>query len=239
MRLTKIVDNMIPLLLLSRMAVSQYLSNKHDGHTCQECDAIKLCTLHQFLQKENMKTSLFPSLSTKMCLALVVASFGGAAYAQAPAAPAANPAPTGMAPIVKAEPAVVPAAPAPVAAPASAAKTSGDHQLAGKAAYYSNRFNGRKTASGQRFNNAAMTTAHNTLPFGTRVKVTNTKNNKSVVVRVNDRGPSTPGRVFDLTRAAAKKLGYVRAGLADVKAEVVAQPAMKSAKKKAKAMVKG
>jgi rare lipoprotein A len=179
-----------------------------------------------------MKTSWIPSLARKICLALVVASFGGAAYAQAPAAPAANPAPTGMAPIVKAEPAP---ALAPVAAPASAAKTSGDHQLEGKAAYYSNRFNGRKTASGQRFNNAAMTTAHNTLPFGTRVKVTNTKNNKSVVVRVNDRGPSTPGRVFDLTRAAAKKLGYVRAGLADVKAEVVAQPAMKSAKKKAKA----
>ncbi len=179
-----------------------------------------------------MKTSLISSLATRMSLALVVASLGGAAFAQAPAAPAPNPAPAGMAPIVKAEPA---ATPAPVAAPASAAKTSGDHQLEGKAAYYSNRFNGRKTASGQRFNNAAMTTAHNTLPFGTRVKVTNTKNNKSVVVRVNDRGPSTPGRVFDLTRAAARKLGYVRAGLADVKAEVVAQPAMKSGKKKAKA----
>jgi rare lipoprotein A len=181
------------------------------------------------LKKENMKTSLSPSFAKKMCLALAVASFCGAAHAQTPATPAA---PTGMAPIVKAEP-----APAPVAAPASAAKTSGEHQLEGKAAYYSNRFNGRKTASGQRFNNAAMTTAHNTLPFGTRVKVTNTKNNKSVVVRVNDRGPSTPGRVFDLTRAAAKKLGYVRAGLADVKAEVVAQPAMKSGKKKAKAQV--
>lgn len=177
-----------------------------------------------------MKTSLISLLATKMSFVLVVASLSSAAYAQAPAAPAANPAPTGMAPIVKAEP-----APVPVAAPASATKTSGDHQLEGKAAYYSNRFNGRKTASGQRFNNAAMTTAHNTLPFGTRVKVTNTKNNKSVVVRVNDRGPSTPGRVFDLTRAAAGKLGYVRAGLADVKAEVVAQPAMKSAKKKAKA----
>ena len=179
-----------------------------------------------------MKTSLISSLATSMhmymCVALVGASFGGAAYAQTPAGAAAAPAPTGMAPIVKAAP-----APAPVAAPASVAKTTGEHQLEGKAAYYSDRFNGRKTASGQRFSNAAMTAAHNTLPFGTRVKVTNTKNNKSVVVRVNDRGPSTPGSVFDLTRAAAKKLGYVRAGLADVKAEVVAQPAMKSGKKKA------
>jgi rare lipoprotein A len=228
-----IADNMHPLLWLSEMTFSQYLSNKRDRHACQECDAIKLHTLHLLLQKENMKTSSITSLVTKMCLALVVASFGGAAYAQAPATPAANPAPSGMAPIVKAEPAVVPAA-APVAAPASTTKTSGEHQLEGKAAYYSNRFNGRKTASGQRFSNAAMTTAHNTLPFGTRVKVTNTKNNKSVVVRVNDRGPSTPGRVFDLTRAAASKLGYVRSGLADVKAEVVAQSAMKSGKKKAK-----
>jgi rare lipoprotein A len=217
---------------LSGSAFSQYLSNKRDRHACQERDAIKLRTLHILLQKENMKTSLIPSLARKMCLALVVASISGAAYAQAPAVPAANPAPTGMAPIVKAEP-----APATIA-PASAAKTSGEHQLEGKAAYYSNRFNGRKTASGQRFNNAAMTTAHNTLPFGTRVKVTNTKNNKSVVVRVNDRGPSTPGRIFDLTRAAAGKLGYVRAGLADVKAEVIAQPAMKSAEKKQKPRAK-
>jgi rare lipoprotein A len=173
-----------------------------------------------------MKTAFITSVKTNLLYAGIFVSVSGAAFAQAPAAPA----PIGMAPIVKAEP-----APVPAAVPASVAKTSGDHQLEGKAAYYSNRFNGRKTASGQRFNNAAMTTAHNTLPFGTRVKVTNTKNNKSVVVRVNDRGPSTPGRVFDLTRAAAKKLGYVRAGLADVKAEVVAQPAMKSAKKKAKA----
>jgi rare lipoprotein A len=179
-----------------------------------------------------MKTSLIPSLATNMFLALVVASLSGAALAQMPGTPAMPSAPTAIAPIVKAEP-----APSPVQA--MPAKTSGDHQLEGKAAYYSNRFNGRKTASGQRFNNAAMTTAHNTLPFGTRVKVTNTKNNKSVVVRVNDRGPSTPGRIFDLTRAAAGKLGYVRAGLADVKAEVVAQPAIKSAKKKSATMAKG
>jgi rare lipoprotein A len=183
-----------------------------------------------------MKTSLIPSLATNMFLALVVASLSGAALAQMPGTPAMPSAPTAIAPIVKAAPAPAPA-PSPVQA--MSAKTSGDHQLEGKAAYYSNRFNGRKTASGQRFNNAAMTTAHNTLPFGTRVKVTNTKNNKSVVVRVNDRGPSTPGRIFDLTRAAAGKLGYVRAGLADVKAEVVAQPAIKSAKKKSATMAKG
>ncbi len=180
-----------------------------------------------------MKTPLIPSLANQMCMTLVAASFVGAAYAQVPAV---SPAPTSMASVVKAESApAAAAATLPVAAPVSLAKTGIENQLEGKAAYYSNRFNGRKTASGQRFNNAAMTAAHNTLPFGTRVKITNTKNNKSVVVRVNDRGPSTPGRVFDLTRAAARKLGYVRAGLADVKAEVVAQPAMKSGKKKSTA----
>ena len=103
--------------------------------------------------------------------------------------------------------------------------------MEGVAAYYSNRFNGRKTASGQRFNNGAMTAAHNTLPFGTRVKITNVKNNRSVVVRITDRGPTTPGRSFDLTRAAASKLGYVRAGLTEVKAEIVAAAPTKMARK--------
>ena len=175
-----------------------------------------------------MKTALISSIAANLLFAFV----GGVAVAQtaAPAVapiPAPAPAPASMAPVVKAE--LAPAA------PTIPTKTNGVDLLEGKAAYYSNRFNGRKTASGQRFNNAAMTAAHNTLPFGTRVKITNTKNNKSVVVRINDRGPSTPGRVFDLTRAAARKLGYVRAGLADVKAEVVAQPAMKSGKKKSTA----
>ena len=103
--------------------------------------------------------------------------------------------------------------------------------MEGVAAYYSNRFNGRKTASGQRFNNGAMTAAHNTLPFGTRVKITNVKNNRSVVVRITDRGPTTPGRSFDLTRAAASKLGYVRAGLTEVKAEIVSAAPAKMARK--------
>ena len=131
-------------------------------------------------------------------------------------------------------------APSASATPSSEAKPAavvvaptGEHQLAGVAAYYSNRLNGRKTTSGQRFDNSAMTAAHNTLPFGTRVKITNTKNKRSVVVRVNDRGPTTPGRVFDLSRAAAGQLGYVRSGLTEVQAEVVAQaPAKRQVKTK-------
>jgi rare lipoprotein A len=100
--------------------------------------------------------------------------------------------------------------------------------MEGLAAYYSNRLNGRKTASGQIFDQSALTAAHPTLPFGTKVKVTNTKNGRSVVVRINDRGPTQPGRVIDLTRAAAAKLAMLRAGLVPVKLEIVAEaPAKK------------
>ncbi|MET3660104.1 septal ring lytic transglycosylase RlpA family protein [Aquamicrobium ahrensii] len=69
-----------------------------------------------------------------------------------------------------------------------------------------------KTASGERMNPAALTAAHRTLPFGTRLKVTNKKNGKSVVVRINDRGPFVKGRVLDLSKAAANELGFIRSG---------------------------
>lgn len=69
-----------------------------------------------------------------------------------------------------------------------------------------------KTASGERMNPAAMTAAHRTLPFGTRVVVTNQRNGKTVTVRINDRGPFIKGRVIDLSRAAASQLGFLRSG---------------------------
>jgi len=69
-----------------------------------------------------------------------------------------------------------------------------------------------RTASGERMNPSAMTAAHRNLPFGTRVKVTNRKNGRTVVVRINDRGPFIRGRMLDLSRAAAKRLGFVRSG---------------------------
>ena len=69
-----------------------------------------------------------------------------------------------------------------------------------------------KTASGERMNPAAMTAAHRSLPFGTRLRVTNQRNGKAVVVRINDRGPFVKGRVLDLSKAAAVALGFVRAG---------------------------
>ena len=91
----------------------------------------------------------------------------------------------------------------------------------GVVAYYGRRFAGRRTASGERFDPAALTMAHKTLPFGTRVRVTNLTNKRSVVVRVNDRGPNSPERIGDLSLAAANQIGMRKAGVARVRLEVV------------------
>ena len=96
--------------------------------------------------------------------------------------------------------------------------------MEGLAAVYSDKLSGRKTANGQIFNQQALTAAHPSLAFGTRVKVTNTKNNKSVEVRINDRGPTQAGRVIDLSRAAAAKIGINKNGMAPVKLEIVGEP---------------
>lgn len=133
-----------------------------------------------------------------------------------------------------AAPAAAPAA-APTTPAAASEKAAGADSSEGKVAYYGKKFNGRKTASGERFNAGAMTMAHKTLPFGTMVKVTNIKNNKSVVVRVNDRGPSQPDRIGDLTSGAASKIRMIRTGVIDAKLEVVGQPKPRMAKKSKKA----
>ena len=142
--------------------------------------------------------------------AALILALSPLAQAQTAAAPASAPA------------AAAPA-PAPAAAPAAAApaKASSGDVTEGKVAHYGRKFNGRKTASGERFNAGAMTVAHKTLPFGTLVKVTNLANKRSVVVRVNDRGPTTPDRVGDLSTAAAGKIKMLRSGVVDAKLEVV------------------
>lgn len=99
----------------------------------------------------------------------------------------------------------------------------------GLASYYADKYQGHKTASGEPFDTARLTAAHRTLPFGTRVRVTNLDNGRSVVVRVNDRGPFVSGRVIDLSPAAAKQLGMLRAGVARVKLEVVGTSTLASA----------
>ena len=91
----------------------------------------------------------------------------------------------------------------------------------GVASYYGGKFHGRRTASGEIFNKNAMTAAHRSLKFGTKVKVTNLRNGRAVLVRVNDRGPHVRGRIIDLSQAAAKKIGLAHAGTARVKLEVL------------------
>ena len=78
--------------------------------------------------------------------------------------------------------------------------------FAGNTSYYGSKFHGKRTASGSIFNMNSMTAAHKTLPFGTKVEVTNKKTKQSVIVKITDRGPFTPGRVLDLSRAAAGKI---------------------------------
>lgn len=91
----------------------------------------------------------------------------------------------------------------------------------GKASFYADKFEGRSTASGEKYRHGKLTAAHRTLPFGTKVKVTNLSNNKSVTVRINDRGPFVAGRVIDLSKTAAQKLNFIKQGTTDVKIEVI------------------
>lgn len=93
----------------------------------------------------------------------------------------------------------------------------------GKASWYGPGFHGRLTANGERYNQNAMTAAHRSLKFGTRVKVTNLNNGRSVVVRINDRGPFIKGRVIDLSAAAARSLNMIHSGVAPVQVTILGQ----------------
>jgi len=86
----------------------------------------------------------------------------------------------------------------------------------GKASFYANRLDGKKTANGEIYNAQKMTAAHPTLPFGTQVEVTNLSNGKTVRVKINDRGPFRKGRIIDLSRAAAEKLDMIKSGVTQV-----------------------
>lgn len=104
---------------------------------------------------------------------------------------------------------------------AATAGTKVIRTLQGMASWYGPGFHGRRTASGERFNQYALTAAHKTLPFGTQVRVTNLRNGQSVVVRINDRGPYSHGREIDLSKGSAQQIGLVSAGVASVKLEVL------------------
>ena len=98
---------------------------------------------------------------------------------------------------------------------------SGGEVREGLASYYADRFHGRTTASGEVFDMNALTAAHRTLPFGTRVRVTRLDSGRDVVVRINDRGPFVEGRIIDLSRAAAEKLGMLVDGVVRVRLRVI------------------
>ena len=102
-----------------------------------------------------------------------------------------------------------------------------DYNRVGTASWYGGRFHGRPTASGQRYDMNAMTAAHKTLPMGSQVRVTNLANRRAVVLRINDRGPFARGRIIDVSKRAADKLGFRHAGTAEVRVQVVsvARPA--------------
>ena len=93
--------------------------------------------------------------------------------------------------------------------------------LSGTASWYGGKFHGRKTANGETYNMHAMTAAHKYLPFGTEVVVTNQNSGKSVVVRINDRGPFVGSRIIDLSQAAANRIDMINAGTAKVTVEVL------------------
>ena len=91
----------------------------------------------------------------------------------------------------------------------------------GKASYYADKFEGRLTASGVKYKHSKLTAAHRLLPFGTKVKVTNLSNNKTVIVEINDRGPFVTGRIIDLSKSAAEKLDFLHSGITEVSIEVI------------------
>jgi rare lipoprotein A len=112
----------------------------------------------------------------------------------------------------------------PVPTPASPQAAVGSvirSTIQGIASWYGPGFHGRRSANGERYNQNAMTAAHRSLPFGTQVQVTNLKNNRSVVVRINDRGPFIRGRVIDLSAAAARTIGITQTGVAPVRIDLL------------------
>ena len=110
----------------------------------------------------------------------------------------------------------------PISVPTSTATSKSKSKVIdGKASYYANMFQGRKTANGQIFDQGKLTAAHRTLPFGTKVKVTNINNHKSVIVTINDRGPFIRGRIIDLSSSAFKAIGNPRTGVLNVTMEIL------------------
>jgi rare lipoprotein A len=108
-----------------------------------------------------------------------------------------------------------------IAPPSEKAETVFEMIGQGEASYYGNELAGNRTASGERFNPNGLTAAHRTLPLGTRLRVTNVANGRSVIVRVNDRGPFVRSRLIDVSLGAAREIQMLRSGKAQVRLEIV------------------
>jgi rare lipoprotein A len=176
---------------------------------------------------EGHKARSFASRSAQAMLAAGLLGLAplAASSAAAPDAPAAGIEPAASTAMIE----LVPIQPtATVIAPSIAEETpapSAPQETVigrGSASYYAAKFDGRPTASGERFDNSAMTAAHRTLPFGSLVRVTNPANGRSVIVRINDRGPFSAGRMIDVSRAAADELGLVARGHGTVEIALIA-----------------
>ena len=111
--------------------------------------------------------------------------------------------------------------PQPVAVAPVPRPEPSSYSAKGKASYYGAWHHGKRTASGEIYDQHALTAAHRSLPFGTQVRVTNLRNDNSVVVRINDRGPYSRGRIIDLSRAAAERLGMIEAGVVPVQVQTL------------------
>jgi rare lipoprotein A len=158
--------------------------------------------------------AMFVTLSTPTVQADTELSRPAATLTAGPIAPALTPAAAAHSP--------TPASLAPHKAATDAAMATRNDVLKGLASWYGGVFNGRRTASGEKFDMNAFTACHPTLPFGSLVRVVNMRNKHSVVVRINDRGDLVDeGRIIDLSKAAADRLSMTKSGLAKVKLEVI------------------
>lgn len=164
-------------------------------------------------RSKNAKNASFAGLFAALALS--------ACAAQQSPAPDAAPQPE-PAPHAAAAPAAKKAALQSAAKKADKTEKTAKFSQTGKASWYGPGFHGKKTANGERFDMNTLTAAHRTLPISSRVRVTNLANGKSVVVRINDRGPYHGNRVMDLSKAAAQELGFIRTGTAQVKIEPLA-----------------
>ena len=155
----------------------------------------------------------YDALRTVIAVLAIAAIVAGCAQQAVVPEPAPAPPPT---------PTPAPSPPPPPAVPAPRPQNEPGEVERGRVSLYGPDFAGKTTANGETFNPDGLTMAHRTLPFGTRVRVTNLENQRSVVVTVNDRGPFVAGRIADLSLGAARQIGMVASGVVDAILEVIA-----------------